>query len=47
VIGFGCLGLGDPAVDLIAAWYVLPAAARPVFRTAPDADDAGGCAAAR
>lgn len=23
VIDFGCLGLGDPAVDLIAAWYLL------------------------
>ncbi|GGT25487.1 MULTISPECIES: aminoglycoside phosphotransferase family protein [Streptomyces] len=40
VIDFGCLGLGDPAVDLIAAWYVLPAAARPVFRTALGADGA-------
>lgn len=40
VIDFGCLGLGDPAVDLIAAWYVLPAAARDTFRTAVEADDA-------
>ncbi len=42
VIDFGCLGLGDPAVDLIAAWYLLPAGARPVFRTAlaDGADDA-------
>ncbi|MGW6709292.1 aminoglycoside phosphotransferase family protein [Streptomyces sp. NPDC054956] len=40
VIDFGCAGLGDPAVDLIAAWYVLPAAARPVFRAALGADDA-------
>lgn len=40
VIDFGCAGLGDPAVDLIAAWYVLPAAARPAFRAAVDADDA-------
>ncbi|MFE9860354.1 aminoglycoside phosphotransferase family protein [Streptomyces sp. NPDC005780] len=39
VIDFGCLGLGDPAVDLIAAWYVLPAAARDTFRTAVGADD--------
>ncbi|WP_327708326.1 aminoglycoside phosphotransferase family protein [Streptomyces sp. NBC_00464] len=39
VIDFGCLGLGDPAVDLIAAWYVLPAAARDTFRTAVEADD--------
>ncbi|MFG1805543.1 aminoglycoside phosphotransferase family protein [Streptomyces sp. NPDC049040] len=40
VIDFGCLGAGDPAVDLIPAWYVLPAAARPVFRAAVGADDA-------
>ncbi|MGW0080272.1 aminoglycoside phosphotransferase family protein [Streptomyces sp. NPDC003393] len=40
VIDFGCLGLGDPAVDLIAAWYVLPAGAREVFRAALRADDA-------
>ncbi|MCX4821246.1 aminoglycoside phosphotransferase family protein [Streptomyces sp. NBC_01142] len=40
VIDFGCLGLGDPAVDLIAAWYLLPADARSVFRTALGADDA-------
>lgn len=40
VIDFGCLGLGDPAVDLITAWYVLPAAARDTFRAAVEADDA-------
>lgn len=40
VIDFGCLGAGDPAVDLIPAWYVLPAAARPLFRDAVGADDA-------
>ncbi|MFE4251782.1 aminoglycoside phosphotransferase family protein [Streptomyces sp. NPDC056910] len=40
VIDFGCLGLGDPAVDLIAAWYLLPAGAREVFRTGSGADDA-------
>ncbi|MFI8993184.1 aminoglycoside phosphotransferase family protein [Streptomyces sp. NPDC053542] len=40
VIDFGCLGLGDAAVDLIAAWYLLPAGARAVFRTAVGADDA-------
>ncbi|TXS38856.1 aminoglycoside phosphotransferase family protein [Streptomyces sp. OR43] len=40
VIDFGCLGLGDPAVDLIVAWYVLPAAARDTFRAAVEADDA-------
>ncbi|MFF2503292.1 aminoglycoside phosphotransferase family protein [Streptomyces sp. NPDC058067] len=40
VIDFGCLGLGDPAVDLIAAWYLLPAGARDVFRSGTGADDA-------
>ncbi|MGW7370283.1 aminoglycoside phosphotransferase family protein [Streptomyces sp. NPDC054841] len=40
VIDFGCLGLGDPAVDLIVAWYLLPAEARHVFRAALGADDA-------
>ncbi|MET7642089.1 aminoglycoside phosphotransferase family protein [Streptomyces sp. NPDC005426] len=40
VIDFGCLGLGDPAVDLISAWYVLPAGARGTFRDAARADDA-------
>ncbi|MFI9360817.1 aminoglycoside phosphotransferase family protein [Kitasatospora sp. NPDC053057] len=40
VIDFGCAGLGDPAVDLITAWYVLPAAVRDAFRTAVGADDA-------
>ncbi|WP_330300067.1 aminoglycoside phosphotransferase family protein [Streptomyces sp. NBC_00503] len=39
VIDFGCAGLGDPAVDLIPAWYVLPSAARPVFRAALATDD--------
>ncbi|MFI8931723.1 aminoglycoside phosphotransferase family protein [Streptomyces sp. NPDC053474] len=39
VIDFECLGLGDPAVDLIVAWYVLPADVRDAFRAAlpPDA----------
>ncbi|MEE1739103.1 aminoglycoside phosphotransferase family protein [Streptomyces sp. BE147] len=40
VIDFGCMGLADPAVDLIAAWYLLPAGAREEFRTALSADDA-------
>ncbi|MFD0035649.1 aminoglycoside phosphotransferase family protein [Streptomyces sp. NPDC055059] len=39
VIDFGCLGLGDPAVDLIAAWYLLPAGSREVFRAGSGADD--------
>ncbi|QES47629.1 phosphotransferase [Streptomyces venezuelae] len=40
VIDFGCLGLGDPAVDTIAAWYILPAPARDAFRSALGADEA-------
>ncbi|MGW3229801.1 aminoglycoside phosphotransferase family protein [Kitasatospora sp. NPDC001095] len=40
VIDFGCAGLGESAVDLIPAWYVLPAAARPAFRAAAAPDDA-------
>nr|WP_042375489.1 aminoglycoside phosphotransferase family protein [Streptacidiphilus neutrinimicus] len=40
VIDFGCVGLGDPAVDLLPAWYVLPGAARPRFRSAVGADNA-------
>jgi aminoglycoside phosphotransferase (APT) family kinase protein len=40
VIDFGCLGVGDPAVDLIAAWYLLPADGRDVFRSALGADEA-------
>ncbi|NGO09253.1 aminoglycoside phosphotransferase family protein [Streptomyces sp. HC44] len=40
VIDFGCLGLGDPTVDLIAAWYLLPPDARGVFRAALECDDA-------
>ncbi|MFB8246817.1 aminoglycoside phosphotransferase family protein [Streptomyces sp. NPDC055952] len=34
VIDFGTVGAGDPAVDLIAAWCLLPARARGVFREA-------------
>ncbi|GGV09941.1 aminoglycoside phosphotransferase family protein [Streptomyces spectabilis] len=40
VIDFECLGLGDPAVDLIVAWYVLPAGVRDAFRAALPLDDA-------
>ncbi|NXY95388.1 aminoglycoside phosphotransferase family protein [Streptomyces sp. BR123] len=40
VIDFGCMGLGDPAVDLLPAWYVLPAGARDAFRAAATVDDA-------
>ncbi|WP_369241769.1 aminoglycoside phosphotransferase family protein [Streptomyces sp. R21] len=40
VLDFGTLGTGDPACDLIAAWYLLPAEARDTFRRATGADDA-------
>lgn len=40
VIDFGGVGVGDPAVDLIIAWNLLPAAARGAFRDAVGADDA-------
>ncbi|MFE9353161.1 aminoglycoside phosphotransferase family protein [Streptomyces olivaceoviridis] len=40
VIDFGCAGVGDPAVDLIVAWNLLPASARDTFREAVGADDA-------
>ena len=40
VIDFSCLGVGDPACDLIPAWCVLPAEARRDFRAALDVDDA-------
>jgi aminoglycoside phosphotransferase (APT) family kinase protein len=36
VLDFGCLGLGDPAVDLIAAWNLLPARVRPRLRAGAD-----------
>ncbi|MER6994410.1 aminoglycoside phosphotransferase family protein [Streptomyces sp. NPDC000410] len=40
VIDFGCAGVGEPAVDLIAAWSLLTADARDVFRTVLNVDDA-------
>jgi aminoglycoside phosphotransferase (APT) family kinase protein len=40
VIDFGCLGVGDPACDLMVAWTVLSAEARAVFRAGLDADEA-------
>ncbi|MGW7257583.1 aminoglycoside phosphotransferase family protein [Streptomyces sp. NPDC054834] len=40
VIDFGTVGVGDPAVDLIVAWNLLPASARGTFREAVGADDA-------
>lgn len=40
VIDFGCLGVGDPACDLIVAWNLLSAETRHVFRAALLVDDA-------
>ncbi|REK91959.1 phosphotransferase [Streptomyces inhibens] len=40
VIDFGGLGVGDPACDMMAAWAVLSAETRDLFRAAAGADDA-------
>lgn len=40
VIDFGCLAVGDPASDVMAAWLYLPAGARDTFRAALAVDDA-------
>ena len=40
VIDFGCLGVGDPACDLIVAWALLSAQTREIFRAAISADEA-------
>ncbi len=40
VIDFGCLGVGDPACDLIVAWNLLSAETRDVLRAALPVDDA-------
>lgn len=40
VIDFGTLAVGDPAVDLLPAWKLLPAKARATFREALGVDDA-------
>ncbi len=40
VIDFGCLGVGDPACDLMVAWTYLSADTRNVFRVALQVDDA-------
>jgi aminoglycoside phosphotransferase (APT) family kinase protein len=39
VIDFGTLGIGDPACDLIPAWYLFGGETRELFRTAADVDD--------
>jgi aminoglycoside phosphotransferase (APT) family kinase protein len=40
VIDFGCLGVGDPACDVMVAWKVLSATARDSFRAALSIDEA-------
>jgi aminoglycoside phosphotransferase (APT) family kinase protein len=40
VIDFGAAGLGDPSLDLIVAWMLLPDHVRPAFRRATGVDDA-------
>jgi aminoglycoside phosphotransferase (APT) family kinase protein len=40
VIDFGCLGVGDPACDVMVAWNLLSAETRNVFRAALLVDDA-------
>jgi aminoglycoside phosphotransferase (APT) family kinase protein len=39
VIDWGVAGVGDPTVDLIIGWNLLPASVRPAFREALAADD--------
>lgn len=40
VIDFGCLGVGDPATDVMAAWTFLSAETRNLFRDVLQVDDA-------
>lgn len=40
VIDWGSSGVGDPAIDLLPAWSILPPGARDVFRDEVGADDA-------
>jgi aminoglycoside phosphotransferase (APT) family kinase protein len=39
VIDFGVVGIGDPACDLIPAWYLFGGDTRELFRAAADVDD--------
>jgi len=39
VIDWGTCGIGDPAIDTIVAWSLLPRDARQVYRDALDIDD--------
>ena len=40
VIDFAAAGIGDPSLDLIVAWMLLPDHVRPAFRKATGVDDA-------
>jgi aminoglycoside phosphotransferase (APT) family kinase protein len=40
VIDFGCLGVGDPAADLVAGWSLFSGESRKTFRAALHCDDA-------
>jgi aminoglycoside phosphotransferase (APT) family kinase protein len=40
VIDFGCLGVGDPACDVMVAWKLLSAKTRDIFRAELSVDDA-------
>ncbi len=40
VIDFGCMVVGDPACDVMAAWTLFPAEGREAFRSALEVDDA-------
>jgi aminoglycoside phosphotransferase (APT) family kinase protein len=40
VVDFGCLGVGDPACDVAAAWKVLSPETRDIFRSALSVDEA-------
>jgi aminoglycoside phosphotransferase (APT) family kinase protein len=40
IIDFGCLGVGDPACDVMAAWTFLSAETRDAFRAVLEVDDA-------
>jgi len=40
VLDFGSLGIGDPAIDMIPAWNLLPPDTRAPYRQAVDVDDA-------
>ncbi len=40
VIDWGCLGVGDPACDLIIAWEIFDPDSRDVFRSELGVDDA-------